>query len=493
MKKLACLVLLVLMAAGCACAQETPYTMLSDEEVYALLGERTLADEQLQSLQWMALDGVRAAVSTWGDYVGFVETLTSQYWADIYCGDAYEINVGDAWSYQWLSQMLGSNLLADVGRSVLEDNFPGTKTVIAVLCEGPQRYTVYATAIPVDGGYVVLGADTFARNIVAVDKDTPRQTVPPMLVNSLEALVEYFRTEPLLDPFCANAELAQIMIVSSCMQAELCIVEGMYTSNNPYAVKNLYQNAEATQPGENTAPTLQGYGIPLVQTDVRINNYADASGIRKGSLEDAAEVIASVQDVMNYVYYSGYVCGDGDMAIAVRDGLQWHYNYKPEAVFARHTGCCGATSGLVAHLLDGDYDEVGFIGITYAEGCGGGHVINYIRTGGMYYVFDVFAWGIAGYSQDMLRCCWSTSLRDAANQWAERTGNVITMYAYTNDRGGDAPVGWKDGQWGVSYLIKDYAQNVEILKQWYEKGEYYLFVDVDPRLVEGIDLIRSVW
>ena len=48
-----CLVLLLLLAIGCAGAQEAPYTMLSDEAVYALLGERTLADEQLQPLQWL--------------------------------------------------------------------------------------------------------------------------------------------------------------------------------------------------------------------------------------------------------------------------------------------------------------------------------------------------------------------------------------------------------------------------------------------------------
>lgn len=63
-------------------------------------------------------------------------------------------------------------------------------------------------------------------------------------------------------------------------------------------------------------------------------------------------------------------------------------NVSPTVALAKNQGNCGGTSGLVACLLEGDYDEVGMIGMTSAMKIGG-HVANYIKDGDTYLAFDV--------------------------------------------------------------------------------------------------------
>ena len=76
-------------------------------------------------------------------------------------------------------------------------------------------------------------------------------------------------------------------------------------------------------------------------------------------------------------------------------GKEWHYNLNAFEVMEQRLANCGASANLANYLLEGDYEEIGFILHAYYIGDGGGHVYNYIRYEGSYYIVD-FSWYIFG-------------------------------------------------------------------------------------------------
>lgn len=68
--------------------------------------------------------------------------------------------------------------------------------------------------------------------------------------------------------------------------------------------------------------------------------------------------------------------------------LSWAIEQSPQRAFTANNGECGDHAKLVSYILENDYEEVGQImykaDITY----GMGHVFNYIKYNGKYYVFD---------------------------------------------------------------------------------------------------------
>lgn len=491
-KYIALLLALVLCLGACSADAQSGdalYTQLGLDAIPAVLGERTLDQQALNALKGADEGTLRSRISTFADYVAWVDSLYAPYYGFTTSNDMDRLTMGGGFTFPWMSSMLGANMLADQAWRLLSDDYPGMKMVMAVMYAYNQRIVLFANAIPVEGGYVVLGADTFAR--CALNSSASLHTVEPLLVESLEHLIPYFQTAKLIH--ADGFHLAQLMAFDTDQTIHFNLDGKLYVPSIADAVTILFEDQNAAMPEANSAPILQRYNTSFPWNGSAINDAQTAAAIRQGSLENAAKSIRSLQDMMNYVYYSGYVCGDGDISLPARNNLRWHFNYKPAVVFERHTGCCGATSGLVAHLLEGDYDQVGFIGITYQEGLGGGHVINYVLTNGTYYLFDVFAWGQSGFGEWGLRLTEGATLAEAARRWADQTGGVKLMYGYTNAALGDAPVGWKDDNWGVSYLIRDYAQDVQILLETPEEGYVYEFIDIPPTLLQGIELIRSSW
>ena len=52
-----------------------------------------------------------------------------------------------------------------------------------------------------------------------------------------------------------------------------------------------------------------------------------------------------------------------------------------------NSGCCATDSNWLHYILDGDYDEIGYIATSQRDG--NGHVFNYILQDGWYYMIDL--------------------------------------------------------------------------------------------------------
>lgn len=50
-------------------------------------------------------------------------------------------------------------------------------------------------------------------------------------------------------------------------------------------------------------------------------------------------------------------------------------------------GCCATDSNLLQYILDGDYDEIGYVAFSHRDG--NGHVFSYILQDGWYYVINL--------------------------------------------------------------------------------------------------------
>ena len=120
-----------------------------------------------------------------------------------------------------------------------------------------------------------------------------------------------------------------------------------------------------------------------------------------GAIDNEVMLMKTAGDVLMYML-AAQTGDNGGGYCTDWDGYTWHTNFTAKEVMERKLSNCGASANLANYLLEGDYEEVGFILHAYYPGNGGGHVYNYFLYEGKYYIVD-FSWYIfANYapSQD---------------------------------------------------------------------------------------------
>lgn len=131
------------------------------------------------------------------------------------------------------------------------------------------------------------------------------------------------------------------------------------------------------------------------------------------------EKVRTAGDLLLYMLASRMLLKNGDESVTV-DGHDWHYNSTAEQVLAENLGNCGRMANLANYLLADDYEEIGFILHSYYPGNGGGHVYNYIRYGGKYYIVDFSSYLFADYSvQNEFHFLALNSLAEYGERWSE--------------------------------------------------------------------------
>ena len=103
-------------------------------------------------------------------------------------------------------------------------------------------------------------------------------------------------------------------------------------------------------------------------------------------LDEMAAKLSTLADVVQYLHQKGYSADSrGDLRVEYQE-LVWHSNRSPQTVFSENIGNCGGGSNLINYLLQGDYDEQGYVQEAANQG---GHVYNYFKLDGVYYFFDM--------------------------------------------------------------------------------------------------------
>lgn len=469
-------------------AEEEPeyasYALLDTDELPPELGERKLTDDQIASLMKAGPDELKKQISTFPDYVAWVDTIQSSCSTSITSNPEWQVTLDPQFCFQWLSSMVGPGMVTSIAQYCLADDIPEIGVVMAVLVSSSGHDFIYANTIPVEGGYLVLSPASYSRTLKS-KMTWGMNVIEPLQTEDLSGIISFCRSFDLA--WGSGKELSQVLYFDSTEHLVLDWKSPLYIPVDDAHVKTLFLNEEAMYP---TDPLdLKPYKLPKDLGAASELDAATCRALSKGTLQELAEAIHSVPDVLTWMHYAAFSKYDGDIQLPL-ENLTWHFNYSPEVVFRKNAGNCGATAGFVQYLLQGDYDEVGIIGLTYERGLGGGHVINYIRQGKNYYVLDFNSWTSTGHDPFSLRLSNGKDLKTAAQQYSKKTGGIVLMYGYQTDFG-DAPTGW-DGT-DTSYLIQDYAQNVQILVDDPKDAYQYEIVEEKEDIQQLIRLYQNAW
>jgi len=249
--------------------------------------------------------------------------------------------------------------------------------------------------------------------------------------------------------------------------------------------------------------SYEKYGFPDNPGEPTLS-WDEARALVGQDLDTVKRHVKTLDDCLYYICASDFSedhNGDLDYLDTVSNDskISWHFNRSPQVVFEENQGDCGGTAGLIAYLLEGDYDEVGFACYrSYVQE--GGHVVNYLKDGDLYYVFDVvqfarsYAQGLALRSNRDLNEAVKSLFGIAPYKSAHQ---AMMAYTYTGNfsrSGGDEPTGWPlDGHTLLpkTYIMKGYSEKVNIVYETPEEGYVYEFIDVDQCVLDQIETLRN--
>lgn len=157
-----------------------------------------------------------------------------------------------------------------------------------------------------------------------------------------------------------------------------------------FNVGNLRVNADFKVPiSELLSLNNEIYWVPAVKLgkpDTTVRNLLKL----KGKPQELKEEINTLYEASAYIQASGMNSYRGNKYVK-HEGLIWQMSASPEFVLRENKANCFSMSNTVVYLLRGDYEEVGFV-VWGAEI--GGHIYNYIKKDGTYYVFDLRVFAI---------------------------------------------------------------------------------------------------
>lgn len=230
---------------------------------------------------------------------------------------------------------------------------------------------------------------------------------------------------------------------------------------NTYQTGSYQKRAEkqAAADGETQEGKLvstQGSLAERKYTDAEIQALVDADI----SFAEACEKISTVADAAKFLEMRGYSFAPDDAGTGA--ALRYQLN----------SGACVGTSALFGALLNGDYDEVGYVYVFWLES---EHVFNYVRKDGVYYACDFIYGPVKREGTDANRSCirytgadMSGLFEKYAQQEGDEIGSAVAIM-YTTAYSGDPtmPSVWlrdsEDGHHATIWLSEAERASQQIL------------------------------
>lgn len=125
-----------------------------------------------------------------------------------------------------------------------------------------------------------------------------------------------------------------------------------------------------------------GTSLPVGLGQPKLNDAEIDALIAEENYAKMAETITTMADAANLCYRMKL---DFDESRDNNTHGEFHYRNSAWSVLENGIGQCVSMSNLIHYLLRGDYEDVGYVNVrTYGDG----HVMNYIRHEGMYYLIN---------------------------------------------------------------------------------------------------------
>ena len=377
-------------------------TISSGEGGYAVLSEypelftrRVLDDGAIAALEEADLETLREKISTPADFAAWIDTQQAPYYSGITSNGEGQRTFGADFNFPWFKTMMSTHMAASLAMRILGDDIPGLG-IAAVYMDYDGGVMVSGSVIPTDGGYYIFSLDTMSRRWQETT-NIMSEVFPLLRVTELTDLIAYSGSAD--DISCPGGRPTQAFYLPGDQDVVLDCRFGEFIPQNPGDVVEFYRDEEYIAGGEERETGhikpeyIDRYALSHMLGGTTLTPE-EAYALLDREPEEVKERVRTAGDVLMYMLAARIGDCGGDRCRLI-DGEEWHYNLNAFEVMEQRLANCGASANLANYLLEGDYEEIGFILHAYYIGEGGGHVYNYIRHEGKYYIVD-FSWYIFG-------------------------------------------------------------------------------------------------
>ena len=395
---------------------------------------RELSDEEIRSLaQEGDLETARGRISTGGDFAAWLAALGGQFYSGITSDGVKQKTIGADFSFVWVRQMIDSNISASLAVRVLGDDLPGIGIVAARVAENDDT-VLFGNLIPAkSGGYYLISFDALTDEWeAAVEEGIRPEAFLPIWVDGFAGITAWCQST---DNPRGNT-LMQAFYISGDQQVVLNYKDELYIPGNSSAVQEFFQDEALTELTEQRNARINPENIGNYMLSTKLGGTTltpeEAYALLDMEPEQVKERVKTAADVLMLMLAGQYGHSGGSIT-AMINGQPWQHNLTAFQVMETRSLNCGAAANLANYLLEGDYEEVGFILQAYYIGNGGGHVYNYFKYQGKYYIVD-FSWYMfndyePGRDFPVME---AEHLEDLGSQLAEFYGGVCMVLAHTS-------------------------------------------------------------
>lgn len=214
------------------------------------------------------------------------------------------------------------------------------------------------------------------------------------------------------------------------MSYQIDYTNGYTVTTATEGIEMVYYSVPAVDPSESIKPeNIHSYQLSSMLGGVTLT-AEDAYALVDAAPEAVREKVKTAADVLMYMLAAKTADSHGCKCTDV-GGHTWHWNMSAKEVMENKLGNCGSCANLANYLLDGDYEEVGYVDQAYYPGEGGSHVYTYVRHQGKYYILD-YSWYI--FSNYNVLEDYPVTVLDSLEQWPEKAqqvyGSVCLVMVY---------------------------------------------------------------
>ena len=128
------------------------------------------------------------------------------------------------------------------------------------------------------------------------------------------------------------------------------------------------------------------YWVPVRSLGKSDYTNAQMQSILTDTPEEKQAEIDTLYEALQLYQIGAFSASDDNIRIG-ENGIDWEYHKPGYHAVRTNQGCCATDSNWLRYILDGDYDEVGYMAISQRDGSG--HIFNYIKMDGWYYFIDL--------------------------------------------------------------------------------------------------------
>lgn len=126
--------------------------------------------------------------------------------------------------------------------------------------------------------------------------------------------------------------------------------------------------------------------VPAVSLGKSRYTNREIAGMVEHTPEEKQQEISTLYEALQLYQISNFC--EADDNVRLKEGkIDWEHHKPGYDAVRTNCGCCATDSNWLNYILNGDYEQVGFI--AYSQPNGSGHIFNYICQDGWYYFIDL--------------------------------------------------------------------------------------------------------